>query len=213
MPCGPGTALLAGCLALGPVDTVRVTPMAAAPAFDGVATAAKWGAPTLTIATAGGAAPVWLRRAGAAVFIAVRVPDTTASWVDAIAISLDPLGDATPGPGHDDMQWEFRRVLDSSVVFQGRHGRWMPPTDDPDWRLGAARSGGGWEVRSASDGTGWSVELRLEAEWLTSAPAPRLAIRVYNDGPAGWWTWPAPTALGHPAELERRPPRWGVVGS
>lgn len=213
MPCAPAALWLAGCLAAAPADTVRVAAMPAAPPFDGAATAATWGAPSVTIATAAGGAPVWVRRAGPHVFIAVRVPDTTAAWVDAVAISLDPLGDATPGPGHDDMQWEFRRVLDSSVVYQGRHGRWMPPADDPDWRLGTARSGGGWEVRAASDAAGWSVELRLDAEWFTSAPAPRLAIRLYNDGPAGWWTWPAAAGLGHPAELERRPAWWGVVAS
>ena len=108
----------------------------------------------MEIPTAQGGVSVWSIQTGDTVYIAARLNDSTFYWGDDFVISLDPLGDRTPGPGHDDTQWYFRRVLDSSVVNRGRHGRWMAPSDDPDWRLGKERGGEGWEVRSSSDATG-----------------------------------------------------------
>jgi hypothetical protein len=92
--------------------------------------------------------------------------DSTFYWGDDFVLSVDPLGDRTPGPGHDDVQWYIRRVRDSSVVYQGRHGRWMPPGDDPDWRLDDLREETSWEVKTASDAKGWSVEIRLPVQWF-----------------------------------------------
>ena len=97
--------------------------------------------------TAQGGMEIWVVRRGDTAYVAARMTDSTFYWGDDFVMSLDPLGDRTPGPGHDDTQWYLRRVLDSSVVNRGRHGRWMAPSDDPDWRLGKERSGDGWEVQ------------------------------------------------------------------
>ena len=102
---------------------------------------------------------------------------------------------------------------DSSVVYQGRHGRWMPPGDDPDWRLRGTRSEGGWEVRSASDSAGWSVELKLPVEWFGDSSGRRAAIafRIYDDAPHGWHAWPEPASGERPTVVEREPVRWADV--
>jgi hypothetical protein len=174
---------------------------------------AEYGAPSLAIAIPGGQARLWLRRAGDAVYVAAFIPDSTPSWMDDLVISLDTGGDRATAPQHDDFQWYFRRVLDSSVVLRGEQGAWRVPRDDPDWRLGSVREGGGWEVRSESTARGWSLELRLDAAYFTEARGrlPGIAFRIFDNEPQGWFTWPAPAGLAQPVELERRPDRWAAV--
>ncbi len=195
------------------LDTVRLAPAARPPDFDGRAGVEEYGAPSMEIARPGGVIRLWLRRDSAFVYLAAALPDSSFYWGDDLVISLDVRGDRDPAPGHYDFQWYFRRVLDSSVVYRGEGGHWRAPQDDPDWRLGAAREGGGWEVRSKSDSAGWSIEVRFDPEYFAPPPGrlPGLAVRVYNDDPQGWYVWPHPTDLRQPTELERRPDRWAVV--
>ena len=207
------SVLAAAVTACASPDTVWIGAAHRAPLFDGMVNEAEWGSPTLTLGPPLRPVWVWIERWEGSVFIAVLVPDSTSSWTDAAVISLDTQGDGAPAPAHDDFQWDLRRVLDSSVVFRGNHGAWMPPRDDPDWRLGAARSGGGWEVRSAGDDTGWSVELKLEQAWFAQAgrAATGLALRVYDNDHQVWHLWPPAADLSQPAMLERIPARWGVA--
>ncbi len=200
-------------LLLLPPDTIPLLPADRPPVFDGYADGAEYGVPSILITRAAGAVPVWLRQDGAFVYLAARITDPTFSWGDDLVISLDTHGDGGGGPGHDDFQWYFRRVADSSVVYRGEAGKWRAPRDDPDWHLGAERSGGGWEVRIESDSAGWSVELRLDAAWFREAPlgAPRLALRTYDDDPQGWFPWPNPAGIRQPTIVERSPDLWGVV--
>jgi len=199
----------------GSADTLRIRPLGPGgmPAFDGIASPEKFGAPSVEIATAQGGVTVWVVRSGDTVTIAARLADSTFYWGDDFVISLDPLGDRTPGPGHDDTQWYFRRVLDSSVVNRGRHGRWMAPSDDPDWKLRKERSGDGWEVRSSSDAKGWSVELRLPVLWFAddSGRKATIAFRSYDDSPHAWYSWPAPLPGERPTKVEMTPVQWAVV--
>ncbi len=183
------------------------------PRFDGVASGAEYGAPAVALPTAQGGVKIWAVRWGDTVFVAARITDSTFYWGDDLVISLDPLGDRTPGPGHDDTQWYLRRVLDSSVVSRGRHGRWMAPSDDPDWRLGAERSGDGWEVQGRSDAEGWSVELKLPLLWFADSTGRRAAIafRNYDDSPHAWYSWPAPAPGERAIRVEMDPRQWAVV--
>lgn len=192
---------------------MRLTPVAVPPVFDGRVSEAEYGAPSIEIPRPGGVIRLWLRRDSAFVYVAAWIPDSSVAWSDALLLSLDTGGDRSPGPMHDDFQWEFRRVLDSSVVFRGDGGRWRVPRDDPDWRLGAGREGGGWEVRSASDAVGWSVEFRVDPYYLSQAPGrlPGLALRIHDDDPQAWYIWPAAPGLRQPTELERRPGLWAAV--
>jgi len=195
-------------------DTLVVRRAERIPVFDGRASREEYGDPAATIVTRAGTVTIWARRVDGVVYLAALLPDSTFYWGDDFVISLDPVGDGTPAPGHDDVQWYFRRTLDSSVVFSGRHGRWMSPGDDPNWRLGVRRSlEQGWEVRSTSWASGWSVELRLDLAWLAGdgTGRPAIAFRTYNDAPGGWWTWPVAADLRQPTELERRPDRWALV--
>ena len=195
-------------------DTLRIRALtASAPSFDGVVAQQDYGAPSVEIVTAQGGVKIWSVRSGDTVYIAARMTDSTFYWGDDLVISLDPLGDRTPGPGHDDTQWYFRRVLDSSVVNRGRHGRWMAPSDDPDWRLGKERSGDGWEVRGSSDAAGWSLELRLPALWFAddSGRTATIAFRSYDDSPHAWYSWPAPLPGERPTKVEITPVQWAAV--
>lgn len=172
----------------------------------------------MTIPTRQGHVSVWLLRAADTVFVVARVPDRSRSWSDAVIVCLDPSGDAAPAPGHDDFEWSLRRVLDSSVVYRGRDGRWQPPLGDPDWRVGADHTGGGWEAGAADDGAGWTVVLRLDPAWFAaeSGRPPRIAFQVHDDDPDAWYAWPAP-ATSHATgagvgTLDRRPSDWAPVG-
>ena len=194
-------------------DTVRIIPAARSPAFDGRADSTEYGVPSLTIARPGGTVLVWLRSYEGAVYLSASIPDSTSFWGDDLVISLDTRGDRAAGPQHDDFQWHFRRALDSSVVLRGDAGKWRMPRDDPDWRLGSARAGGGWEVRSADGPRGWSLEFRLDTAYFREGGAahPGLALRVYDDDPSGWSVWPRPAGIRQATEVERRPELWSVV--
>lgn len=194
-------------------DTLRLVPATRPPVFDGVASVGEYGAPSLELQRPGGVTQLWLRRDSAFVYLAAAMPDSSFYWGDDLVVSLDVHGDRDAGPGHFDFQWYFRRVLDSSVVYRGDAGRWRAPLDDPDWRLGPARDGGGWEVRSVSTGSRWSLEVRFDAEYFTP-PAGRatgLAIRLYDDGPQSWVAWPRPASVRQATEVERRPALWASV--
>ncbi|HEY7028305.1 MAG TPA: hypothetical protein VH438_11890 [Gemmatimonadales bacterium] len=202
-------------LALGFIaDTLRVRTAARAPVFDGRATAEEWGTPSSLIQRPGGIVRLWLVRWQESVYLAAEVEDSTYYWGDDLVISLDTRGDASPAPDHDDFQWYFRRMIDSSVVFRGQGGKWQPPRGDPDWRLGKDREGGGWEVRTENGPGGWSLELKLDPAYFHEAKAgslPRMAFRVFDDSPQGWFIWPQATAAVQPTMLERRPDWWAPV--
>jgi hypothetical protein len=171
------------------------------------------GHPNVRIRTGQGAALVWLLRAADTVFIAASIPDSTPYWGDDFVVSLDTRGDGATSPQHDDFQLDFRRVLDSSVVFRGRNGRWEPPRGDPDWRLGAERSGGGWEVSGRNEARGWSVLIRLDPAWLAGEEGrrPRIAFRIYDDEPGGWFAWPLPRGAASATIVERTPALWAPL--
>jgi hypothetical protein len=184
------------------------------PPSPGVAVdSARYGLPQVRIPTRQGTALVWLFRASDTVFVAVSVPDSTPFWRDDFVLSLDTRGDGAPSPEHDDFQLAFRRVLDSSVVYRGRNGRWQPPGDDPDWRLGAGRSGGGWEVSALDDRETWNLILRLDPAWLEGRESrlPRLAFRIYDNSPSGWYAWPPPQGSAPPTTVERTPALWSTA--
>lgn len=193
-------------------DTLLVSGAAAAAVLDGRADSVEYGVPDLRLQTAQGTALVWLRRRGASVVLAARVADTTRGWRDGLTVSLDPRGARDAGPDHGATEWDVRRVADSSVIYRGRAGRWMPPGDDPDWRLGKTRTGEGWALWTADDAAGWSLELELDAEWLAgdAGRLPTLALTVFDDSPMRWVSWPAPPDVG-PQLVERLPKLWEVV--
>ena len=194
-----------------PADTLRVRSIARPPAPGAGIDSAAWGSPQVRIPMRQGNASVWLLRAADTLFVAAAVPDTTRSWADALAVYFDVRGDRGPAPAHDDFQWSLRRTLDSSVVYRGRDGRWEPPLDDPDWRIGAVHSGGGWEVSETDDARGWTVLLRLDPAWLEGEAGRRPAIGflVHDDDPNGWYGWPAGPDGG--TLVERTPGMWVVV--
>jgi hypothetical protein len=193
-----------------PSDTLRLRAIARPPAADGRVDSAAWGPPQLRVATAQGQASIWLLRAADTAFVAVAVPDRSRSWADGVAVCFDIAGDRAAAPAHDDFQWSVQRVLDSSVVYRGRAGRWEPPRDDPDWRLGADRAGGGWEVSGADDGTMWSFVLRLDPAWLDGEQGrrPGIGFLIHDDDPNRWYSWPAVTTAAGPKLLERMPALW-----
>ncbi len=195
------------------LDTVRLVPTLRPPVFDGRASTEEYGAPSIEIASTGGGIRIWLRRDSTFIYLAAALPDTSFYWGDDLVVSLDVQGDRDPAPGHFDFQWCFRRVLDSSVVYRGDGGHWRVPQDDPDWRLGPAREGGGWEVRSQSVATGWTLEVRFDPEYFRppDGRSSGLAVRSYNDAPQGWYAWPLPASIRQPAEVERHPALWAVV--
>ncbi|MGH7516276.1 MAG: hypothetical protein ACREOC_02220 [Gemmatimonadales bacterium] len=196
-------------------DTVAVRAVGRAPAADRLADSTGWGLPQISLKTGQGTASIWLLRAGDSVYLVAAIPDSTFYWGDDLVVSLDTEGDRAETPQHDDFQWYFRRVLDSSVVYRGRAGQWGEPQGDPDWRLGQGRSGAGWDVRASerSGGRGWTVVLRLDAGWfgLGRGTTPGLAIRIYDDAPGGWHAWPEPPPGTPPARVERRPALWSSV--
>ena len=198
---------------LPPLDTLRIRaipqPPAAAARLDSLA----WGTPQLSIPTAQGRASVWLLRAEDTLFIAARIPDRSRSWGDAFTVCFDVTGDGASAPGHDDFQWSFQRALDSSVVYRGRAGRWTPPLDDPDWRLGSARAGGGWEVIGGDDSLGWTLVLRLDPAWLEGERGrrPAIAFVIHDGDPNRWYPWPPQRTSADVTLLERTPALWVPV--
>jgi hypothetical protein len=144
--------------------------------------------------------------------VLASIADSTPSWRDDFVVSIDIKGDGGPSPQHDDFQLDFRRVLDSSVVYRGRNGRWQLPQDDPDWRLGSARTGGGWEVSGRESGRSWNLILRLDPAWLEGSEGrwARMAFRIYDDSPSGWFSWPRPKGAVQ-TEVEQSPDQWAPV--
>jgi hypothetical protein len=192
---------------------VVIRPVASAPLTADAPDTARYGPPQIRIVTRQGTARVWLLRSVDTVFVIASIPDSTPYWGDDFVISLDTRGDGAPSPQHDDFQLYFRRVLDSSVVYRGRNGRWQPPQDDPDWRIGSDRAGGGWEVGALNGRQGWNLVIRLDPAWYRGEAGrlPRLAFRIYDDSPGGWFAWP-PAQAGVPAtSVERTPALWGFV--
>jgi hypothetical protein len=191
-------------------DTLHLRVIAHPPPADGRIDSLAWGAPQVLIPTRQGTASIWLLRAADTVFIAASIPDSTRSWADALAICFDVSGARPSAPDHEDFQWSFQRTLDSSVVYRGRAGRWAPPLGDPDWRLGRARDGGGWEASGTDDPGGWTLVLRLDPAWLQGEGGRRPAIgfRVHDNDPNGWYSWPAPTTSAGATLLERTPALW-----
>jgi hypothetical protein len=181
-----------------------------APAADARPDTAAWGAPQVRVSTRQGTAAIWLLRTADTFFIAAAIPDTTPSWSDALAICFSVGGWSGDAPGHDDFEWSFRRVLDSSVVFRGRGGRWAPPLDDPDWRLGHERSGGGWEIGSSDGAREWTLVLRLDPVWLEGEQGRRPAVGflLHDDDPSAWYAWPGPNESAGATLLERTPALW-----
>lgn len=194
-------------------DTLKVREIPRPPPRDARIDSLALGAPSVRIQTGQGTALVWLLRAYDTLFIAASIPDSTPYWGDDFVVSLDTRGDAAPSPQHDDFQLDFRRELDSSVVYRGRNGQWEPPRGDPDWRLGAERSGGGWEVSGRSDARGWSVLIRLDPAWLEGEAGrrPRIAFRIYDNAPGGWFAWPVSPWAASPTMVERTPALWAPL--
>jgi hypothetical protein len=191
-------------------DTVTVRTIPHPPRPGTRIDSAHLGTPQIRLPTLQGIALVWLLRARDTFFVAASIPDSTPYWGDDFVLSLDTRGDGAPHPQHDDFQWYLRRVLDSSVVFRGSHGRWQPPRDDPDWRLGRERTGGGWEVSGSNSPKGWSLLLRLDPGWLGGEQShrSRVAFRTYDDAPSGWFAWPAPRGAAPATTVEQAPVLW-----
>jgi len=194
-------------------DTLVARAAARAPAANESPDSTELGPPQVRLRTAQGAALVWLIRARDSIYVAALVQDSTPSPGDAVAISLNIGGERSRQPDHADFQWVLQRTLDSSVVYRGRSGRWQAPQDDPDWRLGAARAGAGWAVTSADGPRSWSVVLRLDPAWLDgmAGSLPAIALRVMDERPRAWYSWPAPPVGMRALEVERTPSLWVPV--
>jgi hypothetical protein len=197
------------------IDTLRLSRVPAPPVPAEVPDTEIHGSPQVRLRTAQGNSWIWFLQAADTVFIAAVISDSTRYWGDTFAVSIDIDGDGGASPGHDDFHWEFRRALDSSVVFRGRNGRWEAPMGDIDWRLGADRSGGGWEVSGRDGAESWSVLLRLDPAWLAGVKGrlPRVAVRVYDNDPHGWFAWPMPKGTPQAASVEQTPDLWAPVRS
>ena|SRR5215212_5468138 len=195
----------------GDTLSIRAIPRPPAPNLE-VDTAAL-GAPQVRIPTGQGSALVWLLRANDTVFLAASIPDTTLYWGDDFVLSFDTRGDGGSTPRHDDFQLYFRRVLDSSVVFRGQNGRWQPPRDDPDWRLGTERAGGGWEVSAQDTPRGWSILVRLDPAWFAGdgGRRSRIAFRIYDNSPSRWFSWPPAAGSAPASSVEGKPEMWAPV--
>lgn len=200
-------------LQLGLGDTLTIRPHDRAAQAGSPIDTVQLGPPQLRIPTRQGTALVWLLRFRDTVLVAASIPDSTPYWGDDFVLSLDTRGDAAPAPEHDDFQLYFRRSLDSSVVFRGRNGRWEPPRNDPDWRIGPDRSGGGWEVSGRDNLSGWNLLLRLDRAWFAGEAGrlPRVAFRIYDNDPSGWFAWPPPPGSAPHSSVERSPSLWAPV--
>ena len=172
---------------------VRPLDSASRPPPDGRIDSLRGARPRSAFRRGRGSASIWLLRAADTVFVAAAIPDRTRAWDDGAGRLPRRVRRSRPAPAHDDFQWSLQRALDSSVVYRGRGGRWTPPLDDPDWRLGAARGGGGWEVTGIDGEPGWTVVLRLDPAWWRASAGRRPAIgfRIHDDDPNAWYSWPA----------------------
>lgn len=168
----------------------------------------------LQIAMPQGAATAMLQRLPSGrVQLRVELPDATPSWRDGVTVFIDPVGDTTPAPGHDDFEYAFQRVLDSSVVRQAAHGTWMAPANDPDWRLGSARGMETWTVAVTTDANRWVLVLEIDEAWLagTQDVRARLGLLLHDDDPNRWAAWPAGPAGRPPTQIGMRPVQWSPV--
>jgi hypothetical protein len=200
-------------LQLASHDTLQIRNVAVPPIITSSPDTVRLGPAQLHVRTRQGTALVWLLRAADTFFVAAAIRDTSRHWADDFVMSLDTRGDGGESPGHDDFQWDFRRAVDSSVVFRGRNGRWEPPKADPDWRLKSDRSGGGWEVGSWDGPLGWGLVLRLDPAWLEGADGkvPRIAFRVFDNDPQGWFAWPSVEGIPQASSVEQTPRLWVPV--
>jgi hypothetical protein len=205
--------LLLSALQVASTDTIVIRTLDRAPLPGEVGDSLPYGRPQVRIPTRQGTALVWLVRSADTVFVAASIPDSTPYWGDDFVVSLDTRGDGAPTLQHDDFQLYFRRVLDSSVVFRGRDGRWEPPRGDPDWRLGSDRAGGGWEVTAREGARGWSILVRLDPAWFAGEAGrrTRVAFRIYDDSPSGWFAWPRPQGAAPPSSVEQMPNLWAPI--
>jgi hypothetical protein len=205
--------LLLSALQVASTDTIVIRTLDRAPLRGEVGDSLRYGRPQVRIPTRQGTALVWLVRSMDTVFVAASIPDSTVYWGDDFVLSLDTRGDAAASPRHDDFQLYFRRALDSSVVFRGRDGRWEPPRGDPDWRLGSDRAGGGWEVSAWEGARGWSILVRLDPAWFAGEVGrlTRVAFRIYDDSPSGWFAWPRPQGAAPPSSVEQMPNLWASI--
>jgi hypothetical protein len=194
-------------------DTVKLAHLPLPPSPHKTPDTLLYGPPQLGLRTLQGTTQIWFLQSADTFFIAATISDSTEHWGDTFALSIDTKGDAGARPGHDDFHWEFRRVLDSSIVFRGRNGRWEPPKGDPDWRLGRDRAGGGWEVSARGYPEGWSVLLRLDPAWLDGVEGrpPRLAVRLFDNDPQGWVSWPFPAGTPQASSVEEVPDLWAPI--
>ena len=213
MPPLASLLLLLQAASLPQTDTLHFRAVARPPSADGRIDSLAWGTPQVRIPTAQGLASIWLLRAADTVFVAAWIPDASPSWSDALTVCFDVSGDRGAAPAHDDFRWSLQRALDSSVVYRGRAGRWEAPRDDPDWRVGAVHSGGGWEAGGTDGAQGWTVVLRLDPAWLAGREGRRPAIgfTVHDDDPSRWYGWPAVTTSAGATLLERTPALWVPV--
>ena len=189
-------------------DTLRVAQLATLPVLDGRVDGREYGNAALGLVTAVGKVRIWLGQYDDFVYIAADLPDSTFYWGDDFVVSLDPAGSGGASLTAGSRQWYLRRLLDSSVVSTAEAGRWISPSHKPA-ALGSTRPHADWDVASSSSPTGWMVELRIRVAVVkTSAAAPRLAFRTYNDRPRGWWSWPVPPVGLPPQRVERTPNLW-----
>ena len=200
-------------LQAGAPDTLEISTVSEPPVQGRTVDSARYGSPQVRVPTRQGVACVWLLRASDTVFVAVTIPDSTVYWGDDFVLSFDTRGDGGMSPQHDDFQWYLRRTTDSSLVYRGRSGRWEPPKGDPDWRLGPDRAGGGWELSPRDGSEGWSILLRLDPAWFTGADGrlPRVAFRIFDNDPQGFFIWPAPADVPQPSAAERIPDMWAPI--
>ena len=193
-------------------DTLRIRTVDRPPSPGEAVDSSHHGPPQVRLRTKQGVALIWLLQAADTFFVAATIPDSTYYWGDDFVLSLNPRGEVGATPGHEDFQWYFRRALDSTVIYRGRGGRWEAPRGDPDWRLGQERSGGGWEVSARDDTKSWSLVMRLDPAWLKAEEGrlPRLALRIYDNSPQGWFAWPHRPGLAS-VSVEQTPEVWSYL--
>ena len=191
-------------------DTIHIRTVDQEPAILNAADLEALGPPSIGPASG---VSVWLLGDSGSVYLILRVLDSTPAWNDRLVLTVDTNGDRSGTPQHDDFEWDFHRVADSSVVYRGRNGRWQAPRDDPDWRLGRDREGGGWAVREKEILQGWLLIVKLDAEYFrpSTGVAPGLGIARYDESSRAWTTWPMVPSLRQPGALPDHPVLWGSV--
>jgi hypothetical protein len=56
----------------------------------------------------------------------------------------------------------------------------------------------------------WLLVLRLDPAWFAgdSGRPARIAFRIYDNAPGGWYSWPQPRGASPPTTVERTPEVW-----